>query len=394
MQNARGIGVGAAGPDLRAAKLPAGFFRAAFEESRDAMVVFADDRRILDANAAACHLFEESRDRLTGRKLTDLALNFEDDGTSPASPERGRKVGMVDIACADGSQRRASVVVRPHVEPGVSLAILRDETERHRFQAHLLRADRLSTFGMLAAGVAHEINNPLTYALTNLRMLTRRMPELVSELRAAAEHAANQGGRGAELLAAVAGAIEQSGKMAETAAEGMDRVITIVRDLRVSSRDDGDACERIDLRQVLESSINIGHAEIRQRARVTRSYGDAPVIYGSASRLGQVFLNLLVNAAQAIPAERDKAGEIVVATRADADGRAVVEIKDDGQGIDPSMLPRIFEPFVTTKVAGEGTGLGLYIARTIVRDAGGAIEAESTVGQGTLIRVVLPPRRR
>ena len=111
---------------------------------------------------------------------------------------------------------------------------------------------------------------------------------------------------------------------------------------------------------------------------------------GNASRLGQVFLNLLVNAAQAIPRDRPAPGEIVVSTRTHADGRAVVEIRDDGEGAPPDLLPRLFDPFFTTKTPDEGTGLGLYIARTIVHDAGGDIEAESTPGAGTTVRVLLP----
>ena len=368
----------ASGPELRAAKLPAGFFRVAFEEARDAMVALGDDRRILDANAAACALFEQSRDRLGGRKMNELVL--------------GESEGEGEIARADGSRCFVSMVTRPSVLPGVHLTILRDETERRWLEAHLLRADRLSTLGMLAAGVAHEINNPLTYAMTNLRLLARRVPDLAAEVHGAAEQARTDGSERADVLEAIAAALEQRTRMVLTASEGMDRVNTIVRDLRVSSRDGGGADERVDLRAVLESSINIGQGEIRHRARVVRNYGDTPVVYGSTSRLGQVFLNLLVNAAHAIPKERDEPGEIVVRIGTHDDGRAVVEIRDDGAGIEPALLPRVFDPFVTTKAPGVGTGLGLYIARSIVRDAGGDIVAESVLGAGTTLRVLLPPR--
>jgi CheY-like chemotaxis protein len=152
----------------------------------------------------------------------------------------------------------------------------------------------------------------------------------------------------------------------------------------------------VDVRRVLDATIEIAANEIRRRARLRRSFGDVPLAFADASRLGQVFLNLLVNAAQAFDTGHDDAvdplqHEIGVVTRTDAEGRIVVEISDTGVGIEPENLPHIFEPFFTTKPVGVGTGLGLSICRSIVAGLGGELTVESEVGRGTTFRVVLPP---
>jgi CheY-like chemotaxis protein len=164
----------------------------------------------------------------------------------------------------------------------------------------------------------------------------------------------------------------------------------IVRDLKVFSRS-GDEERRgpVDLEQVLESSVRLAWNEIRHRARLERDYTAIPPAWGNESRLGQVFLNLLVNAAQALPAGRSEENEIRLITRA-VEGGVVVEIRDSGIGIGPDVLPNIFDPFFTTKAAGVGTGLGLAICHRIVTGLGGSIEVESQVGRGTAFKVRLP----
>jgi CheY-like chemotaxis protein len=163
-----------------------------------------------------------------------------------------------------------------------------------------------------------------------------------------------------------------------------------VRDLKTFSRVDGDHRARIDLRAVIESSINLAFNEIRYRARLVEDYGAPPPVLANEARLGQVFLNLLVNAAQAIPEGHVDENEIRVTTRTDERGRAVVEIRDSGAGIPRESLGHIFEPFFTTKPRGEGTGLGLSICRNIVAALQGEILIEGAAGGGTVVRVVLP----
>jgi CheY-like chemotaxis protein/two-component sensor histidine kinase len=175
----------------------------------------------------------------------------------------------------------------------------------------------------------------------------------------------------------------------DEAGHGADRVKHIVKDLKTFSRG-GDAVSRIDLRPVLESSLAMANNEVRHRARLRKELGEVPGVMASEARLGQVFLNLVVNAAQAIREGAADHNEIAVRTFTDACGRAVVEVQDSGCGISPEHLKCIFDPFFTTKPVGEGTGLGLSICHSIVSSMGGEIQVQSAPGQGACFRVVLP----
>jgi CheY-like chemotaxis protein len=171
--------------------------------------------------------------------------------------------------------------------------------------------------------------------------------------------------------------------------EGANRVRQIVRDLLTFSQGNVDRRGLVDVRGVVESAVQMAWHELRHRARLTKSMADVPPVEANEARLGQVFLNLLVNAAQAIPEGHADENEVIVATRTDERGRAVVEVTDTGIGIPAENLRRIFDPFFTTK--GEtGTGLGLAISLGAVRSVGGDIEVTSAEGRGTTVRVVLP----
>ncbi|HSN30252.1 MAG TPA: ATP-binding protein [Kofleriaceae bacterium] len=250
------------------------------------------------------------------------------------------------------------------------LLLLRNLTERHEMVARLAVADRMRSVGMLAAGVAHEINNPLTYVLANLDLLAMQLSQFARGISTASR---------TELEALV-----------NDAREGATRVRDVVRDLRALSRADDEPSGSADLRQVLESCFKLADSEIRYRARLVTDLEAAPPARGSASRLAQVFLNLLINAAHAIPVGHADDHRITVRLRSVPGGKVVVEIADTGAGIAPSVLGRIFEPFFTTKPAGEGTGLGLAICHGIVKSVGGDIDVESEVGRGTTFRVTLP----
>jgi signal transduction histidine kinase len=258
---------------------------------------------------------------------------------------------------------------------------LRDERKRARdarnvTEERLLRADRLSALGTLATGVAHEINNPMTYVLGNVEYVARRLraglastdPLQQDELR--------------RLLEALTHAVE-----------GIHRVRSIVRDLMTFSS--GNITERslVDVRAILQSSIQMAWHEIRHRARLVKALGDVPPVDANEARLGQVFLNLLVNAAQAIPEGAADRHEVRVSTYTNERGQAVVEITDTGVGIPEAILPRIFDPFFTTKRMGEGTGLGLSISHGLVKDMGGEISVRSNVGKGTTFTITLPSAR-
>jgi CheY-like chemotaxis protein len=236
----------------------------------------------------------------------------------------------------------------------------------------------MASVGTLAAGVAHEINNPLAYVSGNLTYVAEELARLLTEARGA--HRTAQ----VEVLRAVSEALDE-------AQHGAGRVRDIVKDLKTFSRDDEAEAGPLDLRPVLESSLSMCNNEIKHRARLRKEWGEVPRVHATEAKLGQVFLNLLVNAAQALKDGAADQHEIVVRTFTDAQGRAVVEVRDSGCGIPPENLKRIFDPFFTTKPVGVGTGLGLSICHNIVTALGGTISVESELEKGTCFRVVLPP---
>ncbi len=235
----------------------------------------------------------------------------------------------------------------------------------------LVHAEKMAAVGTLAAGVGHEINNPLSFIISNLHYATL---EVQSEAAHSEERKRWQ----------------DVGQALEDALHGADRVRRIVQDLKTFSRVQPEQMQRVDLHTVMDLALAIAEAETRHRARVVRDYGNPPDVLGDETRLGQVFLNLLVNAAQAIPEGHASQNEIRVVTRTDERGRAVVEVSDTGAGISPEVLPRIFEPFFTTKAVGVGTGLGLSICHSYVQAMGGDIHVRSELGRGTTFQVVLP----
>jgi two-component system NtrC family sensor kinase len=236
-------------------------------------------------------------------------------------------------------------------------------------QARLLFADRLASVGQLAAGVGHEINNPLAYVLSNLHFIQKEM----TRTQGAPELEERE-----ELLTAIA-----------DAREGAERVRLIVQDLKQLSRPDDASSGPVDLGGVLRRVMKLASHEIGRRARLVEELGELPPVQGSGAGLGQAFLNLLINAAQAIPEGNAAVNEVRVKARWEAPERVVVEVSDTGRGIAPEHLERIFEPFFTTKPVGEGTGLGLAVCHGIVQSHGGEIQVRSEPGKGATFRVSL-----
>jgi signal transduction histidine kinase len=243
--------------------------------------------------------------------------------------------------------------------------------ERARMRERLLISERLVSVGTLAAGVAHEINNPLAVAMANLECV-------LADLAPAPETA------GPRDLAAYAEPLRDID-------EALKRIRDIVRDVKLFSRPQESKASAVDVRSVIDSSVRMALKEIRRGARVIKEFGAVPLVTANESRLGQVILNLIVNAAHAVPEGRAGDNTLRLITRTLEDGRAVIEVADTGCGIPREHLERIFDPFFTTKPAGVGTGLGLSICHTIVAELGGEIEVDSEVGRGTTFRVLLPP---
>jgi signal transduction histidine kinase len=280
------------------------------------------------------------------------------------------------------------------------IGIALDITERVRLEkavrdreAHVVQSDRLASLGTLAAGVAHEINNPLTYVITNVGYVRERLAKLSGELgdKKKGKGKGKETTGGAESDAGAASPLDEIKEALAEAQEGADRVRAIVRDLRTYSRGDDDQEKTVDIWRVLDWSINMTMNEIRHRARLVKDLGPVPGVRGTETRLGQVFVNLLVNAAQAIAAGGPAQNEIRISTMTDEDGRAVVCISDTGPGIAPDVLDRIFEPFFTTKPTGVGLGLGLFVCHGIIKGMGGTLTAESPPGAGATFVVTLPP---
>jgi signal transduction histidine kinase len=251
-------------------------------------------------------------------------------------------------------------------------------SELNATQEQLIVADRRISIGRLAAGVAHEINNPLAYIKANLGYASEELSAITSLARSGTGPPELQ-----QRLGELGTAIEES-------SEGAERVRHIVRGLKAFARTDEDRRTPTSVAEALEAAIDMSAHELKHRARLERELSSAPLVEGNEVRLCQVFLNLLLNAAQAIP-EGSSRGLIRVRLGTDARGWAVAEVQDNGSGIPKENLSRIFDPFFTTKPVGVGTGLGLSISQGIVLGLGGEISVESEPGVGTTFRVVLPP---
>jgi PAS domain S-box-containing protein len=291
-----------------------------------------------------------------------------------ARAQRGESVDRTELFVRDEGKDGAwlSMSARPlRDETGATcggVAVFRDVTAEKQAAAQLMVSDRMASLGSLAAGVAHEINNPLAAVLGNLDLALRDV----------------------EALAAQGGVpLRELPEEIADARHAADRVRQIVRDLKLFSRAEEDKRGPVDVERVLESSLRMAWTEIRHRARLTRAYGQVPAVDANEARLGQVFLNLIVNAAQAIPEGRAMMNEIKVSTVQVGD-HVRVEISDTGHGMPPEVKARLFTPFFTTKPAGVGTGLGLAICKRLLVAIGGEIAVDSEVGKGTTFAVTLP----
>jgi signal transduction histidine kinase len=246
---------------------------------------------------------------------------------------------------------------------------------------------RMAAVGQLAAGVAHELNNPIAYVRANLSLLLEHWHTLGkgAEARAAAD------GKAEACERSDAAVFEEGVELLSESLEGIERATSIIRDIKTFSHGVGNEHELTDLKRLLDATVRIASPQLRHRAHVVREDGDVPVIECAPREIQQVFLNLLLNAVDATPpAEGDDLPRVTIRTR--TEGRNVcVDIVDEGDGIDDDCIDCIFDPFFTTKPAGKGTGLGLALSYEIVRRHGGDIAVESEVGVGTCFTVILPP---
>ncbi len=263
-------------------------------------------------------------------------------------------------------------------------------------QAQLVQSEKLASVGQLAAGVAHEINNPIGFIMSNLGTLktyTDVMQELIQGYRSYSASAREESPQPAVLeqmkeledAEDIEFVLEDIGDLLHDSIEGTKRVKDIVQGLKSFSRvDDAKMCDD-DLHKGIDSTLKVVENEIKYKCEVIRDYGDIPLVYCNLAQLNQVFMNLIVNAAQAMESQ----GTITITTRQDNDV-VVLRFRDTGSGIPADKIGNIFDPFFTTKPVGSGTGLGLSISFGVIQDHGGTIEASSEVGAGTEFTIRLP----
>jgi PAS domain S-box-containing protein len=346
------------------------------EGDLDGFLVTCGDEILSASPAAATALGHRDPKELAGRSAHEL-FELEDRESARADVRQGLSGGKIAepraYRCVRSDGRTVLLDVwtvrMEHEGLPVALLAIRDRQRQEERKARLAATDRLASIGLLLAEVAHEISNPLTSVSLSLTQAQRLL---------ASEHSASEAVLAAQLRL-------------ERAAQGLDRVLDIATNLGAVSARSEQAVGPINVHIALESAINLASHQIRRRAELVRRYGEVPPALADETRLSQVLLNLLTNAAQALPLGAVAGNRIVAQTRLDTEGRVVIEISDSGIGIPEEYLDRVFEPFFTTKPPGVGTGLGLAICKDIVADFGGALTITSHVGRGTCARVVLSP---
>ncbi len=352
---------------LRASEERLRLIEAALDRSSDAVAVLDEEGRYVWSNAMAARILGRTQDQIVGTSVLGLVPGTDALAWRARCEEtlaRGVVLKEQAVRWADGRTAPAEVASVAVEFGGRRYFVLsaRDVSDRRRAE----EAARLAGIGTLAAGVAHEINNPLAYILANLSWLREQLGE----------------GTAGAVTAEVRQVIEE-------AQDGAVRVRDIVQHLRLFARPD-ETVRRVDVRAAARSAIALVQNDLRHRAALATRFADeVPPVLGNENRLAQVFLNLLTNAAQAIPAGHADREAIRIEIRA-GDGGVVAEVSDTGSGIPAASRDRIFEPFFTTKPVGAGTGLGLFVCHEIVSAMGGRIEVESEPGAGSTFRVVLP----
>ena len=351
-------------------------FRKLLEHVPDGVVVLRDSQFVYANPAAARILGYDAPVELIGVHYSAIVRPEE----LPHSVERVKRMAAGELPSRnerpmvrrDGSTVYAETMGFATEFDGApaTVVIAHDLTGEKLMHAKIRQADRLVSLGLLAAGVAHELNNPLAYVLLSLSQVRRWLKESLDKpdtnrLKSAVE-------------------------LVEQSLEGTERMRLILGDLRAFSRQDDLQSSHLDVCAVLDAVIPMAEHLIRPRATLTRDYEPVPLIRANEARLGQVFVNLLANAAQAIPEGSPRAHDIRVAVRAEGASKILIRVSDTGVGMPPEVLERAFEPFFTTKSADAGTGLGLSVCMGIVQGLGGTIAAQSEAGRGSSFTVTLP----
>lgn len=398
-------------------------FRAFFERSMVGMATTSPTTGWMEVNPALCDILGYSRDELVRKTWPELT--YPDDLAADLVQFKRILAGEIDeyemdkrFIRKDGSVVFAFIAVRcirlPDGGVDYFVALVQDISERKRYEtelaenlnhqrqlnkkleeAHnqLLQSEKMASIGQLAAGVAHELNNPIGFVYSNLGTLQNYLRDIF-QIAEACEAAAVEAANPADFARINALKVEKDFDYLKTdifqllneSADGLERVKKIVKDLKDFSRPGESNWQWADVNQGIDSTLNIVWNELKYKCTVSKHFGELPRVRCLPSQLNQVFMNLLVNAAQSIETQ----GEITISTDAPTADSVRIRIADTGKGIPPENINRLFEPFFTTKPVGKGTGLGLSISWGIIQKHHGSIEVASEVGKGTTFTITLP----
>ncbi|MFL5241049.1 MAG: PAS domain S-box protein [Gemmataceae bacterium] len=384
-------------------------YRQLTEAAQDGIIVADEDGKITLFNPAAERIFGYTDEEIIGQPFDSLV--------APANEQDLRR-GMRRYLEAG----QAKLIARPTemigrrkdgveftLELSVSaidfgselrfLATIRDTTERTRMRTALIQSEKLASIGLLSAGVAHEINNPLAYVANNLVVLERDLKglmallDLYENVRTRLAEVDPEVGRRVQALAEeidLSYVRDNLSRVLARTREGVQRVARIVHNLRGLARTDRPQMEEATVADIVDMSLELVRGRLQRRGILLLQDYQVPRIRCVPAQIGQVILNLLVNALQAIEAKGEaEGGQIRIVSQAVGDN-TLIEISDTGCGIDPKDVTRLFDPFFTTKPVGEGTGLGLSITHGIITGHGGRIEVSSQLGQGSCFKIYLP----
>lgn len=279
--------------------------------------------------------------------------------------------------------------------------IIQLEDDQKKISAQLLQSEKMASIGQLAAGVAHEINNPTGFVSSNLKTLSDYHTDIIAYLKSANELFRDLGPLKGKLDKSVLKAIDKIDslkkeldidyilddivELIKDCREGTERIKQIIIDLKDFAHPGEETKKASDINKGIDSTLNVISNEIKYKAEVKKNFAHLPLVYCYPQQLNQVFMNIIVNAAHAI----ETSGEISILTR-EENGLVTIKIKDNGKGIEEKHISQIFDPFFTTKEVGKGTGLGMHVAYNIIQKHNGTIDVKSKVGQGTEFTIKIP----
>jgi PAS domain S-box-containing protein len=381
------------------------------QNMNSALLVFDPEGRVTSCNTPAGQILGQPVEALIGQQVRDWFPDGSGEGMIARTLAEGIRFKGAEsvITRPDGSVVPVGISCAPisavKGEPRGAVATFQDITEMRHLQRQILQAEKMASIGQLAAGVAHEINNPMGFIHANLFQMAEYISDLrrvwvqVEQLQKCVEQGdLDEGRKASERLMSLAEEVDVEfvlgdlAKAVRESQEGSERIRHIVHDLRDFSYQDTGERVLADINQCLESTANIVWPMMKHLVVLEKQYQDLPSLNCYPMQLKQVFMNLLVNAYQAIEEKlggEGETGRIQLRTE-HRGGQIVVTVADTGVGIAPGNLDRIFDPFFTTKKVGAGTGLGLSTSYSIVQRHGGAIRVESTPGRGTTFHVLLP----